>query len=113
MTKQNKTNILKVNPRNKFKSQNTDKMSNRNTINEFANKAVRDASPNEIDILYRMINFLCDITERSREVIHITDRERHHLFRSLIETKQAIIKSINKDPAKFNAFLNKMHLPEN
>ena len=87
-------------------------MSNRNTINEFANKAVRDASPNEIDIVYRMINLLCDVTERPREVIHITDRERHHLFRSLVETKQAIIKSINTDPVKFNAFLNRMHLPE-
>ena len=86
-------------------------MNNQNIIDEFASKTVKEASTQEIDVLYRMLNFLTDITETSRNSMHVTEIERHCLFRSLLEMKQAIVKNISKDHKKFNTFLKGIHLP--
>ena len=87
-------------------------MDTSSAINEFASNAVKNTPPNQIDTLYRMINFLCDVTERTRENVHINDRERHYLFRSLIETKQSLIKNISRDQKKYDTFLKQFHLAD-
>ena len=86
-------------------------MENRNFINEFAERTAKTANLREVEILYRMLNFLTDVTEKSRNNIHLTETERHCLFRSLLETKQAIIKELSKKPDMFRIFLTKRHLP--
>ena len=90
---------------------NPTEMNNRDIINDFANKTVNEAPIQEVDTLYRMLNFLTDITETSRNSMHITENERHCLFRSLLETKQAIVKSISNDQKKLEIFLKGIHLP--
>ena len=65
---------------------------------------------NEIQTLYRVYNYLLQITEHPIGNVHLSENEIKLLHKMFLETKINIVKAIHVSQNKMNAFLSQKHI---
>ena len=60
----------------------------------------------ELETVYRYLTYMIQCTGEQKDNMHISQNERHLLYRSLIEVKQSMMKSLYKSDIKFENFMD-------
>ena len=85
-------------------------MDTSNNISEIIDNTVGQLEINELMLLYRIHNYLIQITERPPQSIFITNEQAKSLHLMFLQTKQALVKCIYKDSNKMEILLSTQHI---
>ena len=79
-------------------------------INLHIKETTEEADTNELEILYRIYNFLIQVTNPNTNTIHLSKEEIKQLNTSFTQVKITLVKSINEHPNKMKDFLSLSHI---
>ena len=88
-------------------------MSDQTALSNFVGKTINNLTWDELMLLYRMYNYLIQITEEPPKNVYLSYNQAILLHRMFISTKQSLVKSINQQPKKMNDFISTIHINPN